>query len=392
MQPSINGQRMASALCGSDPDLTGRRDGLGNFYRYRGRVHLQSGRTVPIWDVLLRTRSAANPTSCSRPEPGPSGPMAESATDAPESLAADTPTLGNVASRPDDVDPPPVSERVEYYHLDMLGSVRAVTDAQGHVVAHHDFLPFGEEWFGAAGGPGANPVDKRLFTGQERDAELDLDYFGARYYRADLGRFTTVDPALDIDKAIAEPQRWNRYAYVTNNPLKYVDPDGRELKWATSLSTSDRERLVKILVEVVRREEGRALVERLAADSQVVEIGTRSVGDDSGSGGMTKTLGVTNLKGSDLGITLDLGKISSIDPRQDPVHAGGTTTMAHELYHANSFVSAPNDGTSRWLFVAAGDKPSSAAGPAEKWAVGLFQAPKVIKKKDAEEIVHDLIK
>jgi hypothetical protein len=50
-----------------------------------------------------------------------------------------------------------VSERVEYYHLDMLGSVRAVTDDQGHGVAHHDFLPFGEEWFGAAGGSEAHP-------------------------------------------------------------------------------------------------------------------------------------------------------------------------------------------------------------------------------------------
>jgi hypothetical protein len=107
---------------------------------------------------------------------------------------------------------------------------------------------------------------------------------------------------------------------------------------------------------------------------------------------VAKTLGVINLKGSDLAITIDLGKISSIDPRQDPVHAAGTTTMAHELYHANSFISAPSDGTSRWRFVAAGDKPSSATGPAEKWAVGLFQAPKVIKKKEAEQLVNELIK
>ena len=209
--------------------------------------------------------------------------------------------------------------------------------------------------------------------------------FGARYYRAQVGRFTTVDPVSTLSENLVDPQRWNRYAYARNNPLKYVDPDGRELKWATSLSTSDRERLVKIVVDVVRREEGRAIVERLATDPQVVEIGARSVGDDPGSG-VAKTLGVINLKGSDLAIAIDLGKISSIDPRQDPVHAGGTTTMAHELYHANSFISAPKDGTSRWLFVAAGDKPSSATGPAEKWAVGLFQAPKVIKKKEAEQL------
>lgn len=42
-----------------------------------------------------------------------------------------------------------------------------------------------------------------------------------------LGRFLSVDPVLDIKKNLSEPQMWNRYAYVTNNPLKFTDPDGR---------------------------------------------------------------------------------------------------------------------------------------------------------------------
>jgi RHS repeat-associated protein len=52
-------------------------------------------------------------------------------------------------------------------------------------------------------------------------------YFGARYYRADVGRFTTVDPAQTISENLVDPQRWNRYAYARNNPLKYTDPDGK---------------------------------------------------------------------------------------------------------------------------------------------------------------------
>ena len=206
---------------------TGRRDGLGNYYRYRGAVHLQSGRTVPIWDVLLKTRGASVPASCSQPQPVPSGPMSESATDANEPSAVDTPTLGSVASRSEDLDPPPASERVEYYHLDVLGLVRAITNDQGEVIARHDFLPFGEEWFAPGGGPGTNPVDKGLFTGKERDAELDLDYFGARYYRANLGRFTTVDPG-HVGGATGDPQSWNAYAYARNNPLRFVDPSGTD--------------------------------------------------------------------------------------------------------------------------------------------------------------------
>ena len=52
-------------------------------------------------------------------------------------------------------------------------------------------------------------------------------YFGARYLRADLGRFTTIDPVYTWTENLVDPQRWNRYSYVRNNPLKYTDPDGR---------------------------------------------------------------------------------------------------------------------------------------------------------------------
>jgi RHS repeat-associated protein len=51
-------------------------------------------------------------------------------------------------------------------------------------------------------------------------------YFGARYYASQTGRFTTVDPFFDLQANLVEPQRWNRYAYVSNNPLRYVDPLG----------------------------------------------------------------------------------------------------------------------------------------------------------------------
>jgi RHS repeat-associated protein len=81
-------------------------------------------------------------------------------------------------------------------------------------------------------GPGSRPEgqSKSLmmgeFTGKERDSESGLDYFGARYYGSALGRFTSPDPSLDADRIVGTPQRWNRYAYVINNPFSRVDPDG----------------------------------------------------------------------------------------------------------------------------------------------------------------------
>lgn len=111
---------------------------------------------------------------------------------------------------------------IEYYHVDAIGSVRAVTNQQGAVVRRHNYLAFGEEYLSDQG------ADSRRFTGKERDAETGLDYFGARYYSQRLGRWGSVDPSLNIGKSLVDPQLWNRYAYVTNNPLRYIDPDGRE--------------------------------------------------------------------------------------------------------------------------------------------------------------------
>jgi RHS repeat-associated protein len=113
------------------------------------------------------------------------------------------------------------AQRVEYYHVDALGSVRAVTDEQGEVLERHDYLPFGEEWNPR---PSGQP---RKFTGKERDQETGWDYFGARYYEASLARFTSIDPVTNLTASAQNPQLWNRYSYSLNNPLRFVDPDGK---------------------------------------------------------------------------------------------------------------------------------------------------------------------
>ena len=123
----------------------------------------------------------------------------------------------------------PVHAEITFYHADPLGSTRLVTDQTGEVVSRHDYLPFGEEipaqlGRGSMGGYGATD-ELRRFTDKERDAESGLDCFGARYYSAHHARFTSVDPVIS-EGNITVPQRWNRYVYVLNNPLRYVDPDG----------------------------------------------------------------------------------------------------------------------------------------------------------------------
>jgi RHS repeat-associated protein len=64
-----------------------------------------------------------------------------------------------------------------------------------------------------------------FLTQKERDSESGLDYFGARYYVSTQGRFTSPDDFLN-DTDPYDPQSWNLYAYVRNNPLRYIDLKG----------------------------------------------------------------------------------------------------------------------------------------------------------------------
>ena len=120
---------------------------------------------------------------------------------------------------------------VEVVITDAVGNIRVITDDHGNVLERHDYLPFGEECTTGpcAANPGVGAGQPRKFTGKERDQETGLDYFGARYYRANTGRFTTVDPVYTWRENLLDPQRWNRYTYARNNPLRYIDPNGEQV-------------------------------------------------------------------------------------------------------------------------------------------------------------------
>jgi RHS repeat-associated protein len=72
------------------------------------------------------------------------------------------------------------------------------------------------------------------FTGKERDAETGLDFSQARYLSSAQGRFTSPDPAGLLAAKPGNPQSWNLYAYVLNNPLIYIDPTGLDCVNATN--------------------------------------------------------------------------------------------------------------------------------------------------------------
>ena len=107
-----------------------------------------------------------------------------------------------------------------YYHGDQLGSARLMTGYDGYPVWSATYAPYGMELSAEA------TVNHYKFTGQERDAESTNDYFHARYFSSMDGRFLTPDPAGNLVADPADPQSWNQYAYVRNNPTNMIDPTG----------------------------------------------------------------------------------------------------------------------------------------------------------------------
>jgi RHS repeat-associated protein len=123
-----------------------------------------------------------------------------------------------------------VPANVEHMSIDHLGTPRLITDRDHKYLAFHAYYPFGIE----AGASEDN--EPRKFTSHERDGDTagsnnTLDYMHARYDDAASGRFLSVDPALDLKMTMTNPQAWNRYSYVRNNPMRWTDPTGKVIAY-----------------------------------------------------------------------------------------------------------------------------------------------------------------
>jgi RHS repeat-associated protein len=121
-----------------------------------------------------------------------------------------------------------------YFLKDHLGSIRATVDAStGNAVGWDDYDPWGYTLAGRssnAWGPTTSGVSKNKFTGKEFDDDLGVNYyyFGARYYDPQIGRWLVTDKMEEKYPSLSP------YNYVTNNPLKFIDPDGEDVRFHAS--------------------------------------------------------------------------------------------------------------------------------------------------------------
>ncbi len=223
-----------------------------------------------------------------------------------------------------------------YYLADHLGSTRSLIDEAGAVTAAYDYWPYGKEL--ASSGNGSTHF---RFTGHERDAESGLDYMLERSYAYDTGRFLRPDPMQ------GEYPGLSPYAYANNNPLKYVDPDGRVIKLSSSLSREETERLQGYLDNLQKSQTGKLIYDEVHGSDLVFTVGF----DENLAGGKggradisfdeTKTVRnpLTNLvtRASITGGQLSIAEQSILGSPGNTIEG----ILGHEIFHALQALDNP---------------------------------------------------
>jgi RHS repeat-associated protein len=221
-----------------------------------------------------------------------------------------------------------------YYYLnDYLGSARVVVDSAGTVGDKYMYYAFGDNK-----GSLVSTNQPRRYTGKpfDDDAGIDLYYYGARYYDPTIGRFISVDPSAN------QYPSWGPYVYAADNPLKYIDPDGRVL--VLTGAETDVTQTVQVANEGMGPA-GKASVDgngtvTVTANSDIVGpaspeqqamFNTMSAAADPNTA--TTTIGVTNGSNSVMVGSYALQQIDIADIQKfgDGPNATATGALGHEV-------------------------------------------------------------
>ncbi|MGB8931333.1 MAG: RHS repeat-associated core domain-containing protein, partial [Anaeromyxobacteraceae bacterium] len=205
---------------------------IGQFFNLKGKIaatkHVFAGETrlaskllpPPGWvQGLVPVPTAPTTTATTLPGCDPS-------TDSPNKCPP--PGAPPVAYG---VDTTTVRPETYYYHADHLGSTSWVTDQNGKVHEHVEYYPYGEVWWEPKyDRDGAGAKGQRfLFTSKELDEETGLYYFGARYLDPVTVRWLSVDPEIQNQRFLTSTTRaLDVYLTMFGNPLRFVDPSGRQ--------------------------------------------------------------------------------------------------------------------------------------------------------------------
>ena len=137
-----------------------------------------------------------------------------------------------------------------YLHADLQGSIVAESNEAGKLNNIRHYSAYGEQLKSNKSGVG--------YTGHVYDNDIELTYMQARYYDPVIGRFYSNDPIDSITHLGTQNgfHGFNRYTYANNNPYRFIDPDGQQVRGTYNLDTGivsmrdmDTKQRIKIMAE-----------------------------------------------------------------------------------------------------------------------------------------------
>ena len=151
--------------------------------------------------------------------------------------------------------------KYHYYLQDHQGNNRVVIDQNGTVEETNHYYPFGGVF------ANSTSVQPYKYNGKELDTKKGLNWYdyGARHYDAAIGRFATVDPMAE------KYYPWSPYTYCLDNPIKYVDNDGKKVYYATGVSNEFKNDF-KQAVQYLNQNGAGGLLAKLHASDKIYYI------------------------------------------------------------------------------------------------------------------------
>ena len=250
-------------------------------------------------------------------------------------------------------------------------------NSTGEPVQHTNFYPFGMQMYTPPTLSATININEYLYNGKMYQDELGLGWYdyGARFYDGVIGRWWVVDPMAEKYPSISP------YAYVANNPIMFIDPDGREIVIPTSLKGSQRRQIMRQLnrltndklsydkstgqVTISRtgsgnKVKGTELISRLVSSSETITIDYQNslgrfsdgvgnkakadyytkAGDGTGSGGVVSFDPDSKIKP-----LTENPKTGNAEEKSRPKRIGLGHELIHGLHYVDGDWSPPSDQT-----------------------------------------------